>query len=243
MTSKAEITIETLMAYADGELPPLEAKRVERAIAADPALARQVDDHRKLRAMLANGFAPVVEQPVPDRLTAMLRAPASAPVIDLAQVRRSRASARGGWRRWGMPAAIAASLVIGIMVGERVDTGPVSTRGGTLVASGALAQALDTQLASAQAGSGASLKMLVTFRNQQGAICRSFSGARLSGIACRDGDAWQLRETRGGIARPATQFQQAGSADAALMADAQAMMAGDPLDAEAEAKAQAKGWR
>jgi hypothetical protein len=36
---------------------------------------------------------------------------------------------------------------------------------------------------------------------------------------------------------------QAGSTDPELMAAAQQMMAGDPLDAGAEAKARAAGWR
>jgi hypothetical protein len=239
MTKRAEIDAETLMAYADGELSPLEAKRVERAIAADPALAKQIDDHRRLRAMLANGFATVAEQPVPNRLTAMLR---TTPVIDLARVRADRAVRPAAvWQRWGTGMAVAASLVVGVLVGQRVDNAPVQARGGALVASAGLAEALDTQLASTP-GNG-SLKMLVTFRNQQGAICRSFSGAALSGIACRNGDAWQLHETRGGVVGSGAQYQQAGSADAALMADAQAMMAGDPLDAAAESKARATGWR
>ena len=239
MTKKADIDAETLMAYADGELSLIEAKRVEKAIAADPALARQVEDHRKLRAMLANGFATIAEQPVPDRLAAMLK---TSPVVDLASVRRNRTVSRTGWQHWGTGVAVAASLVIGVMIGQRNDSGPVETRGGTLVASGTLANALDTQLASATPQEGA-VRMLVTFRDQQGALCRSFSGAALSGIACRDGSQWRLHETRGGAAGSPTQYQQAGSADAALMADAQAMMAGDPLDAAAEVKARAGGWR
>ena len=40
---------ELLMAYADDALDPLTAKRVERAIAADPALAEEVARHRRLR--------------------------------------------------------------------------------------------------------------------------------------------------------------------------------------------------
>ncbi len=239
MTKKAEIDAETLMAYADGELPLIEAKRVEKAIAADPALARQVDAHRKLRGMLANGFAAVMEQPVPDRLSAMLQ---SSPVVDLAKARQARAAARSGWQRWGMGAAMAASLVVGIVIGGDHGSGPVESLGGRLVASGALATALDTQLASAQP-SGGPVRLLVTFRDQRGALCRSFSGAALSGIACRDGSVWQLRETRGGVAGSGAEYQQAGSADAALMADAQAMMAGDPLDAAAEARARGNGWR
>jgi len=45
---------EMLMAYADGELDPLNAKRVERAIASDPALAREVERHRALRRRISD---------------------------------------------------------------------------------------------------------------------------------------------------------------------------------------------
>ena len=63
---------EMLMAYADGVLDPLNAKRVERAIAADPALGEDVARHRRLKARLAEAYAPIGEEPVPDRLAAML---------------------------------------------------------------------------------------------------------------------------------------------------------------------------
>jgi hypothetical protein len=240
MTKRAEIDSETLMAYADGELSPIDAKRVERAIADDPKLKAQVDDHRRLRAMLANGFAAVAQAPVPDRLTRLLT---PSPVADLAAARARRA--RGfGWRNWGTGIAIAASLVGGVLVGQRLDgnNAPVRARGDALVASAGLAQALDTQLASAQPAGGA-VRMLVTFRDQSGTICRSFTGAALSGIACRDGGDWRLRETRAGSAEASTAYRQAGSGDARLMADAQAMMAGDPFDAAGEAQARARGWR
>jgi len=242
MTERAQIDAETLMAYADGELSPIEARRVERAIAADPMLKEQVDAHRKLRAMLANGFAPLMDSPVPDRLASLLN---QAPVTDLAQARASRAARIGrsmAWRGWGTGMAIAASLIVGILIGGLGKDGPVTSSGGALIASGSLSRTLDTQLASAQ-GAGSPVRVLATFRNQQGAVCRSFTGAALSGIACHGDNGWQLHETRSGVAGQGTQYQQAGSADAALMADAQAMMTGDPFDADAEAKARAQGWR
>ncbi len=247
MTGRADVDAEMLMAFADGELSPLDAKRVERAIAENPALARQVDDHRRLRAMLTDGFAGVMDEPVPNKLTAMVQA---TPVINLASVRAERAQRAVPpvpvWQRWRGGVAIAASLVVGVMVGQQlnsqhVEGGPVQSQGGVLVASAGLADALDTQLASAQTGKAT--RILATFRTPQGDICRSFSGETISGIACREENAWQLRTTRGGAVRSGAEYQQAGSADAALLAEAQAMMAGDPFDAAAEEKAKASGWR
>lgn len=241
MSKRSEIDAELLMAYADGELSPIEAKRVERAIAADPALQAQVDAHRKLRAMLANGFAPVAEQPVPDRLATMLR---TGQVVDLAEARAARRpiAPTPVWTRWVVGSMMAACLVMGLMMGQIVNRGPVESRGGVLVASGGLRNALDTQLAAANAP-GAPLRLLVSFKDGDGNYCRSFASATLSGIACRDNRGWVLRETRAGGGVAGTDYRQAGSTDAALMADAQALMAGEPLDAAAEASARAKGWR
>jgi hypothetical protein len=87
------------------------------------------------------------------------------------------------------------------------------------------------------------VRVPVSFRDRSGAYCRVFTSSAADGIACRDGSGWALRETRAGAAGEATEYRQAGSGDAALMTAAQAMMAGDPLDAAAEARAKAAGWR
>jgi len=53
------ITPELLMAYADGQLGPADARRVDAAIAADPALAAEVDAYR----LTADGLAGAFEMP------------------------------------------------------------------------------------------------------------------------------------------------------------------------------------
>jgi hypothetical protein len=225
---------EMLMAYADGELGPIEAKRVERAIAEDPALGEQVARHRALRARLSGHFAPVAQEPVPDRLAAMLRSnvvamPARAPV------RRFP-----GWTRWG--GAVAASLLVGLVIGHGFgpgEAGVVRTQGGKLYAAGTLAGALDSQLAANQGA----IRVPVSFRDAKGGYCRVFTSQATDGIACHDAQGWALRQTRAGGAAAKQDYVQAGSADAALMAAAQEMMAGDALDADGEAAARAAGWK
>src|SRR5690606_11603626 len=59
---------ELLAAYADGELDAEAARAVEAEIAGNPALQAQLAAHRALRARLAAHFAPIAEQPVPERL-------------------------------------------------------------------------------------------------------------------------------------------------------------------------------
>lgn len=213
-----------LMAYADGELDPLTAKRVERAIEADPALAKAVAGHRSLRKRLDGAFAPVAEEAVPAQLSAMLTKVVALPT-----------RAAPDRTRWVGAAAIAAALVLAIgIVAQRP-----STPGGAPLASAPLARALDTQLASTTGET----RMLVSFRDRTGQYCRVFESPATDGIACREEDGWRLRRTQdaGPVADGA--YRQAGSAEAELMAAAQNMMAGEPLDTAAEHKARETGWR
>lgn len=223
----------TLMAYADGELGPIERNRVEQAIASDPALAKTVAAHDGLRQRLGEAFAPIESSPVPDRLTAMLKG-------NVVAIERSTHRAAAP-RRWLAGLALAASLALGIGLGTQLspnDKAPVALDGGRLVAAGALAHALDTQLASASGET----RILVSFRGANG-YCRVFESAAADGIACRAGDQWRLSRTQSPIAERGGAYRQAGSAQAALMAAAQDMMIGEPLDAADEQRARALSWR
>lgn len=236
MTIDPEILPETLMAYADGELDPITAKRVEKAIAADPALAAEVERHRVLAASLRAAFEPVTAAPVPAGVEAMLRE--SAKVVPL--VPRPAPRERRLWA-----GAVAASLVAGLLAGPLVaprDTGGIAMQGDALVAKGEVARALDTQLASAQA-SDAAVRIGVSFRDGAQRYCRTFEAAATGGIACAQGKTWRIERFYGGIGRQGGAYRQAGSPAAAMMADAQAMMTGDPLDAGAERAARDAGWR
>jgi hypothetical protein len=220
---------EKLMAYADGELDPLAAKRVEKAIAADPALAAQVEQHRMLAASLRTAFAPVERAPIPARIEAMIRE--SAKVVPLAPrpARRER-------RFW--IGAIAASLVAGLVAGPLMwpQGDSIGFENGRTVARGEVARALDTQLASAQP-EGAALRIGVTFRDRGERLCRTFERGETSGIACASGREWRIERLYGGTAGQSTEYRQAGSSSSAAMADAQAMMAGQPMSAEEEMRA------
>jgi hypothetical protein len=150
-------------------------------------------------------------------------------------------------RNWGMGVAIAASLVVGVMLGSRFaqrdmfTQGAFSEQGGVLVASGALAKGLDTRLAS-DAGDAGDLRVLTSFRRAGGDICRVFDGGATAGIACRDDGRWVLERTVAGAPRESGEYRQAGSAQGDLLAAAQEMAAGEPLDAAQERAAREKGW-
>ena len=230
----------TIAAYVDGELDLVTAKRIEHALETDAELAKAVERERALREKLSSHYAPVLDEALPDRLTALLSASAGTNVDDsLGQRREARAAVRRpAIAQWG---AMAASLALGLMIGGYAlnrGSGNVSDQGGQLVASGALSDALQTQLAATQP-TDAKIRIGTSFANQSGEYCRTFESTALDGIACNTGGAWNLRQTLSGQA--AAQYRQASAG--ALAEAAAAMMAGEPLDAAQEKAAQDRGWK
>ena len=224
----------TVAAFVDGELDDLTARRIEREAESNPDLAARIERHRALRAQLTAHYAPVAAEAVPDRLTALLTGSES---VDTSLADRREAK-RGRFDpvNWG---AVAAALVLGLAIGLRpwLPAADVTSANGTLAASGALAGALDTQLASNQPRDAA-IRIGLSFRDRDGRYCRSFEGPDLSGIGCRSDGRWSLERTMAGQA--GHDYRKAASG--ALAADAAAMMAGAPLNAGAERAARDAGW-
>jgi hypothetical protein len=243
---------EILMAYADGELDAETSARVEAAAAADPALARLVDRHRALREELRRGFDSVIGEPVPEQLLAAARNSASEP-IDLAARRRAGGSdgapaAQGRWS-WPQWSAVAASLVIGVLAGSRLWTGPepmlLHSEGTGLSAGGELASALTGKLAS-ESDPGDTVRLGPSFRAENGEYCRSFAIALAAGLACREGDRWRVELLA--VSEPATapgeSYRMAGAELPKPLRQAiDERIEGEPLDAAAEVAARKQGWR
>jgi len=262
---------ETLMAYADGELEPALAARVEEAMRADPRVEEAVQRHRALRADVFSAFAGVLDEPVPARLRpaatpaaapapAAAAPPVSAPVSDPGGATVHSLEARRAARtpparpapaapRWG---ALAASLAVGVLVGalgwQALDAGqpPFARHGGAMVAQGELADALSHRLAAEPVAADA-VRLGVSFRDRDGAYCRSFMLGTTGGFACRQGDQWripvlaQAEQEQGQEAAGA--YRQAGSAMPAAVLDAiDGRIAGGTLDAPAERAARDRGW-
>lgn len=228
---------EIIMAYVDGELDLVTAKRVEKAMESDAALAARIASERALRVRLSARFDPVIEEEVPARLTALF-ANVDTSLAARREDRKRRFGFGFGPAQWG---AVAASLVLGLVVGQANlagSGGPIAERNGTLVASASLKAALDTQLVSTQPAS-ATTRVGLTFRDKSGTICRTFDSQSLSGIACHTAPDWQLLQT---ISNPAAKAEYRQATSGQLAEIASSMMAGGPLDAEAERTAQAHDW-
>jgi anti-sigma factor RsiW len=263
-----KIPEELVMAYADGELdaPERAAERaqVEAAMEQDPEVTRRVERHRALRKQMRATFDRVLDEPVPDRLVAVVRSvrPNATPggtVTDLGRARAERAAASSAraeqrratwsWPQWG---AVAASLVIGAVVGHFAlnspELGPIGSRDGQLVAQGRLAEALSNQLASTQPQT-APVQIGTSFKAKSGDYCRTFvlhEGDTVGGVACRAGDQWNVNTLARVEASAATDggYRPAGAEmPAAVRTAVEDQIVGDPLDSSAEEQAKNSGWK
>jgi hypothetical protein len=244
---------ETLMAYADGELDEARRAEISAAVEHDPELARRVARHRALRAGIAGAYSSVLDQPVPEHLHAAARAPSenqAAPVsrsrgnVVQFPVRGSRAPG-APWRarEW---TAMAASLVLGGLIvwqlGER-NAGDITSKGGALVASGELAKALNSQLASNQA-EDAAVRIGLSFKTKDGNYCRSFVSrtSAAAGLACRGDADWQVAFTEAVDPEAGGVRQAASELTPALLQAVQARIDGEALDGAGEQAARDAGW-
>lgn len=226
---------ERLMAFADGELSGAERAEVEAALAEDASLREKLAAHQRLRTRLRAAFDGALDEPVPASLLAAAEKPRSADVVNLAE----RRAARWSVREWG---AMAASVVLGLLVGVGVmntQAPLIAPSENGLIARGALADALQTQLASDEAGA---VRIGLSFRDTDGRYCRTFdlTEGGTAGLACREGDAWKVAMTAAGAG--GGEVRQAGASEHILSA-VDTMIVGEPLDARSEVAARDGGWR
>lgn len=233
---------ETFFAWLDGELDAEEAARVEAAVAADPRLSAMAAEHRAMHGKLRGAFDSVIDAPIPDRLLGAARTPPQAQVIDFAKAKRRRSAS--AWPSSGQWAAMAATLAIGVLIGtlapQSREVTPVRVQGGKMYAAAALNGALNAELASAPR---AGVRIGLTFRDQAGEVCRSFSDSSSSGLACRDAKGWQVRGLFAAPEGQSSDYRMAAGMDPNLAAMISSTMAGEPFDAAAEKAARDRHWR
>ncbi len=244
---------ETLMAYADGELTAQQQADVEEAMASSETLRLRVAALRRQRLQLVAAFDAVLDEPVPDRLTQLLKpvaaaaAPAKAAVIDLADARAQRQARRAmpTWAQWG---GMAASLLLGAVLslqwaGHSADRGMALSQG-QLVADGSIDKALSQQLAS-EPQPGAAVAVQLSFVDKSGNYCRTFSTASMAGLACQNHGQWVLASmTAVDSVTAASEVRQAATALPPAVLDAvDQRIAGTALDGAAERQAREHAWR
>ncbi len=250
-----KFSTETLMAYADGELDAQTRAEIEAAMRDDAALADVVALHAEqreaLQAKLRAAFNGALQEDIPARLLDAVEATPAArtpDVIDLS-LRRADQQTRAGrswsWPLWG---AIAATLLLGVMVGRLTSTGgedPFVAEHGRMLARGALDTALSEQ-SSGATDRATGIQIGVSYLAKNGDYCRTFTlkdEQVLAGLACRREARWTIDALTRTKADASGAYRMAGAAVPALILGlVEDTIAGEPLDAEQEAEARGRGW-
>ena len=234
---------EELAAFADGETDDEETRRIAALAAQSPELQDAILRHRLVRGEIAAAFSPILAEEVPDRLQALLRSPPSRPSIRsrMAQFVRPRIALRSP--AWPIGAALAMGVLAGLLM---LPWNPFRGSAVNQNAQGALAQALDRQLASAQS-TAAPIRIGLSFRAKDGRNCRTYvdSPALAAGVACRSSGGWTI--VASAPAEPAEGTGPYGMAGTGMpdkiRATVAQLAAGEPFDATAERRARDAGWR
>lgn len=235
-----------LMRRVDGELTPEAGAAIDAAAAADPALARRLEQLRGLRTLAREAF-PAAPDPRDAELTRMIMAgaaPSGAGRGRLADAVRAAFAPRHA-PVWG--AVAAASFVLGLSIGwlgqDRAPDGFAVAADGT-VADADLVRVLDRGLA-AEGADAEGRAVGLTFRDGEGRWCRTFrSGeAGVAGLACRRDDGWRLEALAAFRPSGAEVRTAGGDTPPAVLAAVDALIADETLDADAEARARDAGWR
>ncbi len=238
------VSDDELLSYLDGELDSSRRSALAGLIAADPQLAIRIAAQHRADERVRRALNHTLDEPLPDRLVAT--AARFSRGVGGAPVRRRWAST--GWL------AVAASIaLLSFLVpqAERWIGGDSNLifRADGLAASGELAHALSNQLAATQTAEDP-IQLRLSFVANSRQYCRVFvsSAGKLgaAGIACRDGDIWRIRilESEADTGPNQNSFRQAATPlSPTLLSVIDDSIAGEALDARAEASASARGWR
>ena len=225
---------ERLLAYVDGELSGDELAKFEAEMAANPRLKDEVEKHRGLNARLAAARAERAE---------LTGRNAGKGAKSAKSARSAKAGAAGPssprvrlspWTWLAILGGLSIGIAGGLAAGRYAwpEPGPLIAANGMLTAAGDLNVALTDQLTD-QKGP---ITIGQTFRTAKGRYCRTFRSTpdRLAGLACRQSDGWVMQTT--------TILGQPDVMPRAVLAAADGLIVGAPLDEAAERAARAKDW-
>ncbi|MBB6470437.1 anti-sigma factor family protein [Aminobacter carboxidus] len=213
--SRREFDDETLMAFADGELDAETTTAIEEAMGSDDTLIARVATFMASRAQASAALKPLIDEPVPEALTLSVQKMIDAArQRDNAAVEASEPPAQdnvvafqpGAPRKvsssWALPLAASLAAVIVGAGGYLAGKAGAPASEGFAVASisdPAITEALGSTASGSDVALGdATMKLVSSFRDESGALCREFELHRASkpslvSVACRTEQQWDLR--------------------------------------------------
>ncbi|MBR9912465.1 MAG: hypothetical protein GYB33_19160 [Gammaproteobacteria bacterium] len=234
------ITDTMLSAFLDAELAEAEMEQVRNALAEDEHLADHLAELAMVDQLVRDTYTPIEQLPIPElALSPAAPTGATAQVIALPLWRRAtRALQRP------MAAAAAVALAIGLVINiERGENGATDGSWQQVAASLETGRSGIRQ----QLADGSEVLPQLSFVNRDGEYCRQFyragGGSAAQGIACRDTDGWQLRNSVPVQPLTTADSYQTATAHNALEQLLDDMIASGPLDADGEAAAIASQWQ
>lgn len=271
----SDVPDEVLMAYADGELTPEESQTLERMLRRDPVLRARVEPFIRTREHLASAFDGTLHEPVPERLVAAIRRaspPARLSLADTSAGSSVRDILRAAFALLapagfsftpalaaGVTALVVTGAAIGWMAGSAsVPSSLIAASGADLVATGALARALEANPSGAAARTDephTTVVPVLSFNTADGTVCREYrirsaeADRDFAGLACRNADgvwhvAQHVQTPKQATAQSDGTYQTATGANVpAVDAMVETMMSGEALGADDEAKLLGSGWR
>ena len=217
MNHRRKVYDEMIMALADGELEPDLAREIERAVAADPELARQLEEFRRSRELVREAYREVAAEAIPaplrssvDRMLEEARggstseARKTGEVIAFGAATASR-KPRPSWLPMAVAMAAALTGITGYFLGAGAlrDGSPHRPIVPVLQADAGRLQDLLGSLPSGErravvaAEPHIDLNLISSFRTRKGTLCREFEVAGPAeddalAVACHAGDGWRV---------------------------------------------------
>ncbi len=243
-------TDQDLIAFLSGDLAEPKAEALALALEQDLDLAERLEKLDPIAQDVRDAFDPILALPVPTHLreAVLQKQRAADNVVSFASAKAKREQRQF---RWPQYAAMAASLAMGVAVGTQSQFGAIlgqADNNGALVVASADGALVSTQVArvlTSQAGGVAQkidgmglARASISFRDAQDQLCRQFSidgkASATDGVACYSGGQWLVaaigtRAIESGEIRTAS-----GDAAPAVLAAVDALIVGEPMDADAE---------